>query len=173
MKLEAYGVSVDLPSGWDARLYARPLVEPAAVPGETGWPFFVSPSAEGGTASLHAASFPLPAEDGDFGTTATSNMPPDGVFISLFEYQRGQGLEAGQGLFAPKGFPHPLGRADLSPSSLLRMLPGQVGAQHFFTRGHRPFCLYVVLGTAGSLDRGLGQLNQALASLRIEAKLPG
>ena len=54
MKLASHGLTVDVPQGWDARIYRRPQAEP----------------------NLHAANFPLPTDDGDFGSGALSTMGP-------------------------------------------------------------------------------------------------
>ena len=167
MRISGYGISILPPAGWDARLYSRPLVEPSALPAGVGEPFARRPSAEGGAATLHAANFALPAEDGEFGTTATSSMPPDGVFAAVVEYQTGQGLEPGRGLFAPRRVPAPLAPSDFEHSTLLRALPGQAGAQRFFTVAERPLCLYVVLGPRAQTRASIAELNQALLSLEI------
>jgi len=42
VKLSAYGIEIDLPRGWDGRIFRRPGADP----------------------TLHAANFPLPASDG-------------------------------------------------------------------------------------------------------------
>src|SRR5437764_330111 len=64
MRLEAHGIAVDLPSGWDGRIWRRP----------------------GGGPVVHAANVALPASDGDFATTATGSLPADGVVVVLVEY---------------------------------------------------------------------------------------
>jgi hypothetical protein len=167
VRISGYGISIVPPSGWDAHLYSRPLVEPSALPAGVGAPFVRRPSAEGGAATLHAGNFALPADNGEFGTEATSSMPPDGVFLALVEYQTGQGLEPGRGLFAPRRVPVPLGLSDFHPATLLRALHGQVGAQHFFTVADRPLCLYAVLGPRAQTRPSVAELNQALLSLEI------
>lgn len=123
MKLDAHGVSLELPAGWDGRIGRRP----------------------GGYAVAHAATFPLPAEDGDFATTATARMPAGGAVVVLVEYEPAL---AGSGLFAPPGPPARLAAADFSSATLLRRLPGQAGVQRFFSHAGRAFCLYVVVGAA-------------------------
>ena len=165
MNLAAQGVSIELPAGWDGRIYGRsrleiigsdePPISALAVPAEQHF------------ARVHTANFALPAEDGDFGAAATSKMGRNGVFASLVEYQPGDGLVPGVGLFAEAGPPPSLRRRDFRPDALLRALPGQAGAQRFFTANGRPFCLYTVLGSYARADQLLGELNPVLASLRI------
>ena len=169
MSLAAYGVEVSVPAGWDARIYARPLARAAALPGVS--PFSRRPQAHGGSATLHAASFALPRDDADFGTTATESMPTGGAFLALVEYEAGAGLESGVGLFAAPAPPSALRAADLAPETMVRPRPGQVGAQRFFTASGRPFCLYAVLASAARPGHALGDLNRMLGSLRI-APLP-
>lgn len=155
MILRAHGIAIELPSGWDGRIYKR----------------------ERGDPTLHAASFPLPAKDGDFGTRATSGMPPGGVFLVLTEYRPGRGLEPGKGLFAPAKLPLPLDPSRFSPRSLLRARPDQEGFQQFFTHRGRPFCLYAVIrrahprgarAAAAADHHALGALNRALHSVAID-----
>ena len=63
--------------------------------------------------------------------------------MTLVEYEPAL---AGTGLFAPEGLPEALTAADFSPATLLRRMPGQVGAQRFFSSNGRAFCLYVGAG---------------------------
>ena len=167
MRLAGAGLSAEVPAGWDARIYSRPLAAPQVLPEPEASPFHQRVKASGGSASLHAASFPLPVSDGDFGTGATSSMPAAGAFVALLEYEVGGGLRPGVGLFAARGAPLPLGRRDFDPRALLRPRPGQLGAQRFFTAGGRPFCLYAVLGSASASVAALDELNRLLASLRF------
>jgi hypothetical protein len=165
MRLAGAGLAAEVPSGWDARIYSRPLSTPEVLAEPRASPFRRRAETSGGTASLHAASFPLPVGDGDFGTGATSSMPARGVFVAVLEYEVGGGLEPGIGLFAPTGMPT-LARGDFAPDTLLRPRPGQLGAQRFFTVGGRPFCLYAVLGSEAA-SGSLGELNRLLGSLRF------
>jgi hypothetical protein len=148
--ISAYGVSVQPPAGWDARIYRR----------------------DGGDPTLHAASFPLPAHDADFGSAATEAMPPGGVFVVITEYRPGGGLAASQGLFAPAGVPRALAAHHFDPRVLHRHRPDRVGLQRFFTVGQRPFCLYAVIRsryghTARVAPDLVGTLNQLLDTVRI------
>ncbi len=153
MRLSAHGIGVELPPGWEGRVFRRPEGDP----------------------TLHAANFPLPARDGDFGTTATKDMPRGGVFVVLTEYRPGQGLEPGQGLFAPDAIPLPLELWQFRRRALLLARPDQAGFQHFFSADARPFCLYAVLRhtqgsrlrAAAAAQRPVGALNRALASVAI------
>jgi hypothetical protein len=126
MRMSAFGLQVELPAAWDGRLYRR-----TAEAGEQTYPV------------LHAASFPLPAERGDYGSGAVDAMGRDDVFVALREFDRGS---ARTSLFAQRGVPtlHP---GDFAPQALQRAIPGQSGCQRFFTANERPFCLYVVLGS--------------------------
>ena len=110
--LEAHGIAVELPEGSKAASsYGRPL---------TGVAYPVA----------QFATFPLPAEVGDFGGGAVDLMGPGDVFATLFEY----GPESiGTRLFARQGRPTSLGANDFSPMTLRRGLPGQSGTQRFFT----------------------------------------
>jgi hypothetical protein len=142
VEILGYGISVDLPTGWEGRIYKRPEGDP----------------------TLHAGNFPLPVEDGDFGSRALAAMGSGGAFFAVTEYD--QAL-ASQGLFAP-GSPAPLPVApELDPNALLRIRPGQSGLQRFITIGGRPFCVYVVVGSVPSAGALLAQANQVLQTVSI------
>lgn len=127
MRLTHAGVTVDLPLGWEAR--AR--TQPPSLPGRRG------------NLLLHAATVPLPAQRGDFGSGVVETLGPDDVFVSLFEYDE---ADAQRALFAAQGLPA-VRPADFSTAVLQRTQLGHSGAQLFFTAAGRPFCLHVVLGS--------------------------
>lgn len=151
MRISAHRIEVTLPDGWEGRIYRR----------------------HGGDPTLHAATFALPANDGDFGSEATARMPPGGAFLVLTEYRPGGGLVPGEGLFAARTIPHPLVPRHFHPRALLVGRRGQAGTQHFFTAGTRPFCLYAVVsaprGARAAAARGprLEELNRLIGSVRI------
>jgi hypothetical protein len=123
MKLSAHGISVELPDGWEGKIYRR----------------------RGGDPTLHAANYALPGWDGDFGSMATEQMPLNGSFLVITEYRPGQGLEPGKGLFAARALPLPLDPRQFRSKTLHIGRRGQLGFQHFFTAAGRPFCLYAVM----------------------------
>ena len=143
MRVTGFGIEAEVPEGWEARLYRRSEADP----------------------NLHLANFPLPAEDGDFGSGAVTSMPEDGIFLALVEY--GSAV-AGFGLFAARGIPR-LGPSDLDPNALQRRVPGRRGAQRFFSLGDRAFCLYVVVGTSPDPAALLESANAVLRSVRVSS----
>lgn len=153
MKLHAYGIEIDLPRGWDGRIFRRP----------------------GADATLHAANFPLPAADGDFGSGATARMPHGGALLVIKEYRAGHRLAPGSGLFASKSIPLPLHTGHFHPRALQVGRPGQAGFQHFFTAAGRPFCVYAVVkspsSTGATIASGahgqVAQLSHLASSLRF------
>jgi hypothetical protein len=143
MRLAAHGIALELPAGWDGRIWTRP----------------------GGGPVLHAANVALPAADGDFATRATDALPADGVVVVLVDYGPDA---AGTPLFAAPA-PGRIDPGELSPSTLLRRRPGQRGLQRFFTASGRAMCLYVVVGsTAHAPDLAAG-VSRVLGTLRVEA----
>ena len=146
-QLTGMGISVDAPEGWDARIYRR----------------------EAGRARahgvLHAANFPLPLQRGDFGSGAVEAMGADDLLVTLVDH----GPEsAGTPLFARQGMPSVLELTAFSASRLQRPLPGQGGAQFFFTSEGRGYCLYVVLGSLVNRGRLVAQANEVLSRIKIE-----
>jgi hypothetical protein len=142
--LAAYGVTLELPTGWDGRIAERP----------------------GGLAVAHAATFPLPAQDGDFALGTTRKLPAGGVVVALVEYERAL---AGTALFAAQGPPRQLAADDFSPITLLRRVAGQSGLQRFFTSGGRPFCLYVVVGSSRPGTALAAQASAVASTLRFSS----
>lgn len=164
MLIAAEDVGIELPAGWDGRVRRRRRSELPV--GDSAIELLGRPLREQ-LVTAHAANFALPADDGDFGTGATSAMPRRGVFVSLVEFQPGGGLLPGVGLYAPDGIPGPLTADDFDPSSMLRALPGQAGVQRFFTTAGRPFCLYAVVGSHRERAGLVPQINDLLASISI------
>jgi len=146
MILAGHGLALDLPDGWSGRVFS---VQPAA-------------------ATLHAANFPLPLDDGAFGDRSTAGMAPGMIFIALTEYLVGGGLEPGEGLFAQRRAPRRLDPATFRSTGLAHPRPGQAGTQRFFTAAGRPLCLYVVLAGPRRLRRGqLASVQHVLGGLEI------
>lgn len=150
------GLSVDAPEGWDARIYRREMAD-------------LAPAAESrGRARgvLHAANFALPMQRGDFGSGAVEMMGPENVLVTLVDHGPDS---AGTPLFARQGMPSSLDIQAFSTTRLQRPLPGQGGAQFFFTSEGRGYCLYVVLGSMANGGRLMNQVNEVLSRMRIES----
>lgn len=143
MRLAAHGIALELPAGWDGRIWTRP----------------------GGGPVVHAANVALPAADGDFATRAAEALPADGVVVVLVDYGP---ADAGTPLFAGPA-PGRIDPAELSPSTLLRRRPGQRGLQRFFTAAGRAMCLYVVVGSAAHASDLAAAVSRVLGTLHVEA----
>lgn len=140
-------MAVDLPEGWEGRGFSRR----EEVTGEHTY------------AVLHLANFALPARVEDYGGGAVEVMRRGDVFVSLLEF----GSESvGTALFAGQGIPT-LTRDSFDPNLLQRGIPGQSGAQEFFTLDGRPYCLYVVLGEHLLRFRLVPILNHVLRGVRF------
>ena len=156
-RIDADGVTIDLPQGWEAQI-RRAEDDRAAA------------DLDGGAAAprvvLHAANFPLPPERGDFGSNAVEAMGARHLFVSVIEYDRAQ---AGSTLFQREGVPRRLRASDFHPQALQRTLPGQAGSQTFFTVDGRAFCLYVVLGNHRLANVTMPAVNRILEGITITA----
>jgi hypothetical protein len=151
VRIAAYGLAVDAPSGWEARIRRLAL----------------QPAGEGLRAHpvLHAADFALPEERGDFGSGAVESMQPSQAFIALIEYDPSS---AGTALFSSTAaMPLQVGAADFSPQQLQRTIRGQAGTQRFFVDGGRAFCLYVVLGSMANRHQAVPRVNAILSAIEI------
>ena len=147
-KLTRQGLEIELPDGWDARIYRREAEVDAVT-----------------RRALHAANFALPSGLGDYAVDAAESMTAGDVLVVLLEFDPDR---AGQGLFRNEGLPTGLAATDFSPTAMPRAIPGRTAAQWFFSQGGRAFCLYVVLGShAGRADM-MPVVNQVVQTLKIE-----
>jgi hypothetical protein len=149
MRVAGHGVSIDVPAGWEARIFRR----------------------GGGEPVLHVATFELLDRDGDFGAAATGRMRGDDVFAALIEYRVDDRLRAGVGLFAARGLPAPPEAHEFDPMQLQVTRRGQLGRQRFFTHDSRPYCLYLVIKPVDHpLARLTGDLSKVLATLQLPGR---
>ena len=164
--ISGHGFSVQPPAGWEGRIYRRTEPVAAQTPqarasaaGATGW------LGEQTLPVLHMADFALPAIRGDYGSGAVETMRGDHTFIALLQF----GPEClGSALFGHRG--RPLLTAErFDPNGLQRILPGQTGAQYFYTEGDRPLSLYVVLGSRARVPEMAARANRVLDLVRMDA----
>jgi hypothetical protein len=160
---EAHGISVELPEGWNGMIYRRRDED------EDGATAAGRRAVRGG-ATLRAATVPVDFDDADFGSGIVHRLGADDSMVILFEYTVDERLVPGTGLFADQGTPWPLDAREFRRRALQVNIPGQAGLQRFFTEGDRPFCVYVVVGSARRVDTTLRPVNDLLASVRIAAR---
>jgi hypothetical protein len=154
MRLARHGLGVDVPRGWDARIYRREAAEPGSTT----------------RSIMHAATFALPEEREDFGGGAVELMREQDVLVMLVEYDP---AAATTPLFAREGMPRELPPSVFGATRLQRALPGQAGTQIFFNEGGRAFCLYVVIGSAAGRANLAARVNAILAAVELDAPTPG
>jgi hypothetical protein len=147
MRVAHRGLSVITPSGWDARIYQRV----AEQKGEVTRPI------------MHAADFPLPNVRGDYGSGAVEIMPADKVFLSLIEFDA---TEATTPLF-DRPRPTRITAGEFGPNQLQRGIPGQAGAQFFFSERGRAFCLYVVIGSYAQRAALVAKANEIFQRMEV------
>lgn len=173
--LDAYGITIPLPAGWEARAMQReapPAQIAAPTPGAAvrasdingavakGWP------GERTFPVVHLGNFALPPNRGDFGSGAVEMMTGEHVFVTMFEY----GPESvGQPLF-DNPFPRKLDLKRFSPNALQRRIPGQLGLQIFCQDAGRAFCVFVVLGAQNRGSRLLSSVNQVLPVIEVASR---
>ena len=145
----AHGITATAPRGWDIRIFRRPPQPPETT-----------------HAVLHAATFAMPADTGDYGDGAVQRMSPADVFVALCEFHPSS---AGTALFASSGMPPPLAPSDFSRTALQHAVGGQAGVQRFFNEKGRAWCLYVVIGSYDDRARLSARANELVATVGIEA----
>jgi hypothetical protein len=146
----SHGIAIDVPAGWEARMFV-PDVPPPAV----------------NLPVLHLTNTILTHERSSFAPELAARGGGTGALVALLEFEH---TLADKGLYAPQGLDLPLGRDRFHPRALQVPSLVQEGHQRFFSRHGRAFCLYVVLGTGPGADRRLHAVNEALASLRIQPR---
>lgn len=155
-RLSAYGIGLDIPTGWEAELSLQQdaeQVEPGpALPGD-------------GLVVLHAANFWLPNERDDYGSEALEAMGPAGVFVALVEFGPGA---VGSMLFEHHGIPTDLQADDFDPNALRRPMREQAGLQRFFHSAGRAFCLHAAIGSYKHRHPLTQEANSILLGLTIE-----
>ncbi len=149
MRIAHHGISADVPPGWEARIYRRTDDEPGATTAPV----------------LHAATFALPEERGDFGGGAVELMGPGDAFVALVGYDA---AVAGTPLFARQGLPRRPRSSSFARNKLQHVIPGQGGSQFFFTAAGRGWCLYVVLGSYDDRDALLARVYAVLVTIVLD-----
>ncbi len=148
MIISSYGISIDLPQGWEGRIFVNP-------PQDDGSLCFPR---------LHAGNFPIPLDGTGFAFEAIREMGKEDVLLALVEYSP---RRADKPAFASKTL-SPIQASQLQSNAFHGPRPDYVSAvQVTFTLSGRPFCLYVVGSTVGDLETRLQELNAALVTLRI------
>lgn len=146
MKVAAHGISLDVPSGWEARIFKR-----------------------GAGAILHVATFPLLGSDGDFGAAATGRMRLGDAFVALVEYVDRDLIRPSTGLYAAGRPPVPR-LHEFGPLTLQVTRPGQLGWQRFFTEADRTCALYAVIKPGAQRpERLVRRLAGVISTLRIQS----
>jgi uncharacterized surface protein with fasciclin (FAS1) repeats len=185
-ELDAHGVSVTLPTGWEGRVSRRPEAgeappddvassrltpAEAVAPAVESQPTTDAPAPPGETTNtvVHVATIALPAGSSDFASDSVDQLGRTDALIVLFEYDR---EAASEPLFAKAGIPRVLQPSDFDPGVLQRSIRGQAGAQAFFHEGDRAFCLYVVLGSYDARADVVPEVNKVLSTMQIDGGTP-
>lgn len=163
MILRAHGITVDVPRGWDGRIFRRDesdVMSPASPDTDAA----SVPRSGLTTPVVHLANFALPEGRGDYGSGAVSRMRSADVFVALVEF----GPESfGAPLFARTGMPR-FRASELAEQSMQRPVVGMGGAQRFFTVAGRPFCAYAVVGSLLRRSGSVALINGALARVTVD-----
>lgn len=152
-RLEAHGVALDLPTGWDAEFSGVAPTAAQALGGEAFQPLVV-----------HAGNFRLPVDRGDFGSGAVEAMGKRGVLVCLLEYEPASAETA---LFTRSRLPRSISVNDVAPHTLQRTIAGQAGTQTFCVEAGRAFCLYVVIGSYNRRAALVPVANQVISSISV------
>lgn len=148
-RMAAMGITVTPPSGWEATIFRR-----APGPGERTYPV------------VHAATVPIPADRGDYGSGLVELLGPNDVFVSFLEFGSDA---AATPLFGALTAVPGLTPDAYRPRALQRTIRGQGGVQRFFSVSGRAFCLYSVIGSIANRVPLTGRANQLIGSFHIDS----
>jgi hypothetical protein len=165
--MDAYGISVDVPGGWDGRIFRRQqhgdMRASAEVPGPA------APQGEVTLPVVQVATVPLPADIADYGSDVVGDLGATDALIVLKEFDAGSVTQA---LFALEGLPRSLDPDAFSQGTLQRSIEGQAGVQVFFHESNRAFCIYVVVGSYLQRSKVVPAINRVLASISLDPPAP-
>jgi hypothetical protein len=147
VSLSSYGITVDVPTGLDCKIYRRsPSVE-----GETTYPILhLSTLALGG----YGAS--------DVGGDAMFDLGATDYLAIMIE------LGAGNGMCDYEGAVTPLAVGDFNANTQPRNRPGGGGFQGFSTLSGRCFSTIVIVGELENTPNVLADINAALSAVTID-----
>lgn len=176
MRRTAYGLSLDVPSGWSSAMLRRPVDAPGVASPPTDGPATADPWEKGALPTpggptertlpvVHVCTRALPATVGDFGGGLVEVLAPDDVFVALLEY--GSDL-ADTGLFERRGVPR-LAPSQFAPNRMPRDVVGRSASQHFFSVGGRAFCLFTVLGSHSRRMATVPRAAEVVRSLTVDS----
>jgi hypothetical protein len=149
-RLASHGIAVDVPKGWEGRIFV-PDLDPPAI----------------NLPILHLTDAVLTVERSSYAPELAARAGGSGTLVALLEFDHHL---ANVGLYAPRGLHLPLTRERFHHRALQFPSRVQEGHQRFFSEGGRAFCLYVVLGTGRGADRRLSEVNRTLSSLEIRPR---
>ena len=153
MRLTDHGLAVDIPRGWEARMFVPDLPPPAI-----------------NLPVLHVSSAPLPTSRSSYAAEASRGLGDRGILFSLLEFEAAL---ANVGLYAAQGMPVPIRADELDHRAMQIPHPEQGGVQRFFSQAGRAFSLYVIAGLGPGLRDRLGELDRVLRGVEISSTVPG
>jgi hypothetical protein len=147
VEISGYGISVDLPPGWDGWIYGA-----------------TNPVTGGVTAVLQLANFSFDMVIDTFGAEATANLQSGQLFLALAEYDP---ASSSTPLFSTNPMPSDFALDDYDSHLLQVGRVNQAGLQAFFSDQSRAFCVYSVICTIDTSILPFSDLNATWASLAI------
>jgi hypothetical protein len=149
-RLSSHGIAIDVPTGWEGRMFV-PDLDPPAI----------------NLPILHLTDAVLTVERSSYAPELAARAGGTGILVALLEFDH---RLADVGLYEPQGLHLPLTRDRFHPKALQFPSRVQEGHQRFFSQGGRAFCLYVVLGTGRGADQRLADANRALETLQVDPR---
>ena len=146
-----HGLSLRVPTGWEARLWVPDLPPPAI-----------------NLPVVRLTNHAMPATRNTYAVEESEKLGRSQVVVSLVEFDPSL---ADVGLYAPQGVPE-FGADDLDPRALQRAQEGRAGLQRFFSVNGRAFSLYVMARQGSGLERVVRELHDLLVTLTVDPAVP-
>jgi hypothetical protein len=162
--VEAHGIHVDVPPGWNAEIFRFGDGSPADG---TEPRHMTEEEVRNSPPLMHAATVDLPPNRGTYAVGVIDHLGPGDAFVALIDHGED---EASAPVFALPNAPWPLRPDDFDPAE------GPVGApeiayvQRFFQQSGRALVLFAGIHEGNGRSLPVGQINRLLAGLRVTGR---
>jgi hypothetical protein len=151
VRIADHGLSLRVPTGWEARLWMPDLSPPAI-----------------NLPVIRLTNDAMPMSRNTYAVEESEKLRRSQVVATLVEFDPAL---ADVGLYGPQGVPV-FTADDLDPRALQRAQEGRAGLQRFFSVNGRAFSLYVMARVGPGVGRAMGELHDVLVTLTVEPLAP-
>lgn len=159
--VEAHGIRVEVPPGWNAEIFRFGDGSPADGPEPRN---MSDEEREHSPPLMHAATVDLPPNRGTYGLGVVKHLGPGDAFVALIDHGEN---EASAPVFALPNRPWPLRPQDFDPTEGPVGVPGVAYVQRFFQQSGRALVLFAGIHEGDGRSLPVGKVNRLLAGLLV------